>query len=259
MDAGQSAMSAGNPGFMPRLPPLPASGGGEMLMQTLGQLFWLPFTWLGRWLEALAPMASMAAMAPAGPMPAMPNLPPLPNLPAESHLSQVAPAAPRWPQDAGADRMAQMAQMAHTTQRPKEERKMSDCGCCDNDHGLVKLVQYTIVSIKRCDERILKQGELIEAEEMSDEAFATWVVAMYLQEEHVHVPHEDKKFLRVYHHVLQSWPRQGKDCCTDREVDVLRGIEEAIRNLGAHKHEGHHEEPPPPPARGRQSAAAAAA
>jgi hypothetical protein len=141
-------------------------------------------------------------------------------------------------------------------QKVKEDRKMSDCGCCDNDHGLVKLVQYTIVSIKRCAERILKQGEVIEAEEMSDEAFATYVVALYLQEPDVEVPHEDKKFLRVYHHVLQSWPRQGKDCCTDREVDVLRGIEEAIRNLGPHKHE-EQAAAPPPAARGRQAAAAA--
>ena len=134
---------------------------------------------------------------------------------------------------------------------------MSDCHCCDNDHGMVKLVQYTIVSIKRCDERILKEGKVIESEEMSPEAFATWVVAMYLQEPGVHVPHDDKKFLRVYSNVLESWPRQGKDCCTDREVDVLRGIEEAIRNLGSREDREHHTEPPPPPARGRQAAAAA--
>ena len=141
---------------------------------------------------------------------------------------------------------------------------MSDCHCCDNDHGMVKLVQYTIVSIKRCDERILKEGKVIESEEMSPEAFATWVVALYLQEPDVYVPHDDKKFLRVFHSVLESWPRQGKDCCTDREVDVLRGIEEAIRNLGPREERERHEEsrteaPPPPASRGRHAGGSAAA
>lgn len=118
----------------------------------------------------------------------------------------------------------------------KEERKMSDC-CCDNDNNdTVRLVEYSIISIKRCDERILKKGEIIDAENMGDEAFATWVVALYLQEPDVHVPHEDKKYLRVYHRVLESWPRQSRDCCGDsREVKVLRGIEEAIRNLGGYR------------------------
>lgn len=116
----------------------------------------------------------------------------------------------------------------------KEEKDMSDCCCCDNDNNdTVRLVEYSIVSIKRCDERILKKGEIIDAENMGDEAFATWVVALYLQEPGVHVPHDDKKYLRVYHRVLESWPRQSRDCCGDsREVNVLRGIEEAIRNLG---------------------------
>src|SRR5258707_8651080 len=58
---------------------------------------------------------------------------------------------PSWAQGDGA------------TRQVKEDRKMSDCHCCDNDHGLVKLVQYTIVSIKRCDERILKEGKVIES------------------------------------------------------------------------------------------------
>ena len=39
----------------------------------------------------------------------------------------------------------------------KEERHMSSCNCCDHDET-VKLVEHTIVSIKPCDERIIKEG-----------------------------------------------------------------------------------------------------
>jgi hypothetical protein len=111
---------------------------------------------------------------------------------------------------------------------------MSDCCCCDNDnHREVKLVEYSIVSIKRCQERIITKGEVIYSDDMGDEAFSTWVIALYLQEpDHEPIPHDEKKYLRVYHRVLESWPRPDKDCCgDDRQVDVLRGIERAIRDL----------------------------
>ena len=114
---------------------------------------------------------------------------------------------------------------------------MSDC-CCDNNHREVKLVEYTIVSIKRCNERIITKGEVIYSDDMSDESFATWVIALYLQEPgHEPIPHEDKKYLRVYHHVLESWPQPSKDCCDDRQVDVLRDIERAIREWGGPRRE----------------------
>jgi len=112
----------------------------------------------------------------------------------------------------------------------------SDC-CCDDDRS-VRLIEYTIVTIKRCDERILQKGELIDSEDMDDEALATWVVALYLQEGNGHIPHADKKYLRVYTNVLQSWPRVKQDCCDDdRQIHVLRGIEEAIRNLTGRREE----------------------
>ena len=124
---------------------------------------------------------------------------------------------------------------------------MSDC-CCNDDDAVVKLMEYTIVSIKRCDERILKKDEIVYADNMTEEEFNTWVIALYCQEppeqqrrdargyngeegEWGPVTHEDKRYLRVFSRELKSWPRQQKDCCADRQVDVLRGIEDAIRNL----------------------------
>ena len=132
---------------------------------------------------------------------------------------------------------------------------MSSCNCCDHDET-VKLVEYTIVSIKPCDERIIKRGQVIYADDMEDDGFAAWVLARYLQGEddddnaHDHrregrsddgdddrerersrrLPRNEKRYLRVYHRVLESW-RRPDDCCDNRQIDVLRDIERAIRGM----------------------------
>ncbi|HKI03139.1 MAG TPA: hypothetical protein VKK31_14275 [Thermoanaerobaculia bacterium] len=154
------------------------------------------------------------------------------------------------------------ARPAGATQETKEERTMSDHNhnCCHDE--TVKLVEYTIVSIKPCDERIIKRGQVIYADDMDDNAFATWVIARYLQgdddEDEVRgdssssrydrteesgeeretsrrekgrwLPRDEKRYLRVYHRVLESWARPD-DCCDNRQLDVLRGIESAIRGI----------------------------
>src|SRR4051794_34023902 len=113
---------------------------------------------------------------------------------------------------------------------------MSYHDCCGDHDETVKLVEYTIVSIKPCDERIIKRGQIIYADEMDDGAFATWVIARYLQgdddedearceakherrdeteEEREKarrdkgrwLPRDEKRYLRVYHRVLESWAR----------------------------------------------------
>ena len=120
----------------------------------------------------------------------------------------------------------------------KEEKKMSDRYCrCDRDET-VKLVEYTIVSIKPCDERVIQRGQVIYVDEMSDDGFAAWVIARYFQGDDLpekervrrEIPVAEKRYLRVYHHVLDSWARPDDDC-ENRQLDVLRGIESAIRNL----------------------------
>jgi hypothetical protein len=140
----------------------------------------------------------------------------------------------------------------------KEERHMSSCNCCDHDET-VKLVEYTIVSIKPCDERIIRRGQVIYADDMDDDGFAAWVIARYLQgddrdeddgydrrrehrgddeegdrdwrERSRRLPRDEKRYLRVYHRVLESW-RRPDDCCDNRQIDVLRDIERAIRGMG---------------------------
>jgi hypothetical protein len=195
------------------------------MTQMLGQMMWMPASLLARWMDLL--VATMRAPCCQG-REAM-------------DWSGMAPGTGFPERGISGDNPS--AREDGATKEGKEERNMSNCCCCgDKDQKMVKLAEYTIVSIKRCDERILHKGEIVYANDMSDEAFATWVVALYLQEPGVHVPHDDKKFLRVYHNVLQEWPRQQDDCCENEEVGVLRGIEEAIRNLTRHVGGGRSEE-----------------
>jgi hypothetical protein len=203
------------------------------MTQMLGQMMWMPASLLARWMDLL--VATMWAQPCCQGREAM-------------DWSGMAPGTGFPERGISGDNPSARGDGA--TKETKEEKKMSNC-CCDNDNGMIKLVQFSIVSIKRCEERLLYQGEIIERDDMSDEAFATWVVALYLQDD---LPPEgnrgpkpgpgDKKFIRVYHHVLESWPRQKDNCCEDREVTVLRGIEEAIRSLTRHVGGGRSEEAP---------------
>lgn len=200
------------------------------MMQLFGQMMMMPFSMLSWGMSLLA--SGLRSVQPPGW-----------QGPGASDRYGYAPGT-GFP-EAGSHRDNQRAQGVGANEA-KEERAMSDCGCHDHNHREVKLVEYTIVSIKRCDERIIAKGQEIYSDDMSDEAFATWVLARYLQgdQEGVYYRHEkskieadEKKYLRVYHHVLESWPRPEKDCCDDREVNVLRDIERAIRDLTGSRRE----------------------
>ena len=208
-----------------------------MVMQMLAQMMWMPVALFAQWMDLLG-AAMQGATQPCcqgrGAMNGFDNAP-----------------GTAFPED-GTYADNPSAHGDGASKEGKEERKMSNC-CHDNENGMVKLAEYTIVSIKRCDERILYKGEIVYADEMDDEAFATWVVALYLQTPDKDIPpqylpkpsREAKKFIRVYHHTLNEWPRQKDNCCEDREVHVLKGIEEAIRGLTRHVGGGLHEAPAP--------------
>jgi hypothetical protein len=105
----------------------------------------------------------------------------------------------------------------------------------------VKLVAYTIVSLKRDHEHVMDGGSdsVIVTDSMSGEAFVSWILAKYLQQE-VLVPCKDKKqrrselipsgdlkYLRVYFVVSKRWPRQSL-AFESREVRTLREIRDAL-------------------------------
>lgn len=187
----------------------------------MGQMMWLPVSMLACWMDLLA--AAMRAVQPQGPQDF-----------AAGYANAPGAVAPGGGSDSGSDRNNPWAQRVGATNEAKEDRKMSSCCCSDRDGGMIKLIQYSIVSIKRCEEELLCQGEIIERTDMSPEAFATWIVALYIQGDLPNcrprpLTRDDKRYLRVYNRVLEEWPRQKDDCCDDnREVTALHEIRDAI-------------------------------
>lgn len=97
----------------------------------------------------------------------------------------------------------------------------------------VKLVRYSIVSVERDRERKLDQGELLVADDLTPDGFASWRIAAYFQRPgHEEIPHEEKKYLRVCYRVLCRWQRESLHY-QERKLDELRGIREAIEGSGA--------------------------
>ena len=98
---------------------------------------------------------------------------------------------------------------------------------------MVKLVRFTIVSITRDDEHILRYGlgEKIVTDNMDDESFASWVLSEYFQRaEHEPIDDDDKKYLRVFTEVLARWAKQDRKF-EKRQLGSLEGIEEALQTL----------------------------
>lgn len=106
----------------------------------------------------------------------------------------------------------------------------------DLDDETVKLVAYTLVSIKRDAERVLPKGAgtVVVTERMTPEAFATWRIAEYLaSDEHRELDEDDQvhpadeKYLRVDYVVSRRWPRQSRGF----EGRQLRVLDEIRRRL----------------------------
>jgi Sugar-specific transcriptional regulator TrmB len=110
----------------------------------------------------------------------------------------------------------------------REEREEQD----DLQQPGVKLVRYALISLRRCAERILPDGsgEVLVTGRVSRENFAVGIVTWYLESHEI--PHEDKKYLRVYHQVLDRWERQPFRCWEERELAALEGVRRAIVELG---------------------------
>jgi hypothetical protein len=127
-----------------------------------------------------------------------------------------------------------------------------DAGIMDTNlsDDMVKLVRFTIVSIKRDDEHVLGEGkgpddedypsppryriargEKIVTESMTDDSFSAWVISEYFEKDHCEpVDAEDKKYLRVYHEVLKRWVKQDRKF-EKNQLGYLAGIEDQLKKI----------------------------
>lgn len=106
----------------------------------------------------------------------------------------------------------------------REERVM-DTNLSDD---MVKLVRFTIVNIERDKETIVKNGEKLVTESMTDDAFASWMIATHAHQPRSGNGDDPRQYLRVYYEVLKRWPQQtGK--YEKRKVDALEGIREDLQ------------------------------
>jgi hypothetical protein len=110
----------------------------------------------------------------------------------------------------------------------------------DLDDEMVKLVAYTIVSIQRDRERVMKRGAgtVVVTESMTPEAFSAWRISEYLaSDEYEELDEKDKlgpseeKYLRVDYVVSRRWPRQSRGF-ERRQLAVLDEIREALEEDG---------------------------
>ena len=100
----------------------------------------------------------------------------------------------------------------------------------------VKLVAYTIVSVKRGSERVMPGGrdQIIVTDSVTRESFTAWMIGKYLQskayrdlKEEDKVRPEDRKYLRVYFVVSSRWPLEPLRF-EQRQLDTLADLRDAI-------------------------------
>lgn len=122
---------------------------------------------------------------------------------------------------------------------------------------LLKLVRYKILFVRREYEVAFPEQEDIVSDNMDGDAFSAWKVAEFIQDLHrgempiparwdeqsyppsefrkgnylTGIPHEDKKYLRVYFQVLERFPRE-KFKYEEQHVRVLEEIRDKVATMG---------------------------
>jgi hypothetical protein len=108
-----------------------------------------------------------------------------------------------------------------------------------NDLGddLVKLVAFTIVSVRRGAERampgMLAAGSVVITDSLTGQAFSSWVIQRYLSsltEEERAAIEPDRKYLRVHYVISRRWPREPLAHERD-QVAILEGIGDSLKRM----------------------------
>lgn len=92
---------------------------------------------------------------------------------------------------------------------------------------MVKLVEYTIVTIKRSDEDIIHSGKKLVTDNMTGEAFASWMVSENGPDSNPNDEDGEDQYLRVYYNVLDRWPKQDLKY-EEKQLEILGGIKKVL-------------------------------
>lgn len=95
---------------------------------------------------------------------------------------------------------------------------------------MVKLVAYSIVSIRREDERVLDGGEgtVLIVEPMTEETFSAYIIAHYLQQE---ITDDKEDAIREFSDALDRYLREVGEGSVRKFAEALRRyLREAIKN-----------------------------
>lgn len=127
----------------------------------------------------------------------------------------------------------------------------------DLQDDLLKLVRYKILFVRREFEVAFPEQEDIVSDNMDGDAFSAWKVAEFIQDlpdgevripakwleqqyppaefrkgnSLIGLPHEDKKYLRVYYEVLERYPRE-KFKYEEQQIRVLEEIRDKVQDMG---------------------------
>ena len=104
------------------------------------------------------------------------------------------------------------------------ERCNDDCGTSEG-YCEIRLFQYSIVSIKRGEERILEYGQKLVSDTMTECDFDSWVILDYAS--HHPIPPGERKYLRVWSQLLKVWEKQSLHYA-QRQLDILQEIADRI-------------------------------
>jgi hypothetical protein len=104
------------------------------------------------------------------------------------------------------------------------------------DDDMVKLVAYTIVSVRRDEEQVMPgefaRDQIIVLDRMTEEQVVALIIARYTSsQEYQDFTPEFKeahaKYLRVYYVVTRRWPREPLRA-EEREIKILQEISSRI-------------------------------
>jgi hypothetical protein len=89
----------------------------------------------------------------------------------------------------------------------------------------VKLVRYTLLSLRPEEERILRRGETLITESLPDSAFTAWAISQYLDAHEL--PPGEGRYLRVHRQVVARYDRRPFEF-PQRQVAALEEIRDAL-------------------------------